>query len=654
MFQIFHFGITNKKIQAVKTQTRRTQIRKTQVEKEKDYLQKIFIIGDVFIQDLTNSTNAVYIPSIDGKDLVISNNLLNYDNTYGYSLLTKDDCPNLRKFINTLDYSLDLIRMRKVYKTIYRNRYFSFLYHGKEYTTRVINVTFKYSNKLYNPIGKNTYIHHRYRGEELNFRNNLAFSRKGELLGVRINTPLIHSLDMDTLKKISPYFKVEGDVLKVGNIPTIKSRSQIREELYKNGFYCDGVHYVRYKRSSGSARVGKCLFIDEKLYPSMHRYDMCGIKIDPQKPIDLAALESYIALTSSSIVDTLEIDPKSILVIDDYESTFKNNVIATRIVDCKLQTAPEEVEITNSIWDGQSLMDSSLFTNYSQYGMLLLRNRFFKSCCFNTNIQKFFTDNNITSVEQLNGFTLAKSIEEIKLITTPSSIKYLKFGRLKQWLQTIDSTFGIVKHDKPTHYIKGRMVQTHYQLINTLQLTPEETVEFLTPELNYIGYIRKYPAVLREHLRINPNDIPRITAGATTSQIVFQLLSLNDNFGKTRMYDTFVQDLVKSLKSNIKSGHVLVNGNYSTLLGNPYEMLLSSIGQFTGESLLGPGNVHTRRFPYDTDILGTRSPHTASGCVLVTHNKASEELDAYFNLSEQIICINAINENILQRLAGAD
>ena len=155
----------------------------------------------------------------------------------------------------------------------------------------MINVTFKYSNKLYNPIGKNTYIHHRYRGEELNFRNNLAFSRKGELLGVRINTPLIHSLDMDTLKKISPYFKVEGDVLKVGNIPTIKSRSQIREELYKNGFYCDGVHYVRYKRSSGSARVGKCLFIDEKLYPSMHRYDMCGIKIDPQKPIDLGDYE---------------------------------------------------------------------------------------------------------------------------------------------------------------------------------------------------------------------------------------------------------------------------------------------------------------------------------------------------------------------------
>lgn len=509
---------------------------------------------------------------------------------------------------------------------------------------------------MYNTIGRNVYIHHSYRGEEMTFENNVAFSDSGELLGIKIKDPLQEIPSPDVLEKIDPYFKYdpEKNIYDIHKIPVLNSRKNIRDILYKKGFYCDGVHYVRYKRSSGSARVGKCLFIDEKLYPAMHKYDMCGLRFAPDQEIDLAALESYIALTSSSIIDTMEIDPKSILVIDDYESVFKDKVIATKIVNGKLHTEPEEVEICNSIWDGQSLLDSSLFGKYEKYGMLLLRNRFFKSCCFNTNIQQFFADNNITSVEQLKGYTQAKSIEEIKLITTPSSIKYLKFGTLNRWLTAISSTFGIVKHDKPTHYIGGRMVQTHYQLLNTLQLSPEETLEFLTPELNYITLLKKYPAVLREHLRINPEDIPRIVEGASTSQIVFQLLSLNDNFSKTRMYDTFVQDLVKSLKSNIKSGHVLVNGNYSTLLGNPYEMLQASIGHFNGESLLGSGNVHTKRFEYDTDILGTRSPHTASGCVLVTHNKASEELDRYFNLSEQIICINAINENILQRLAGAD
>ena len=34
----------------------------------------------------------------------------------------------------------------------------------------------------------------------------------------------------------------------------------LRAHFYQNGFYLDGVHYVRYKRSAGSSREGKCLF----------------------------------------------------------------------------------------------------------------------------------------------------------------------------------------------------------------------------------------------------------------------------------------------------------------------------------------------------------------------------------------------------------
>ena len=59
---------------------------------------------------------------------------------------------------------------------------------------------------------------------------------------------------------------------------------------------------------------------------------------------------------------------------------------------------------------------------------------------------------------------MAQRIEDIKLITTRSSIKFVKFGRLEDWLNTLESTFGVVKHEKPTHFFDGRMVQTHYQL----------------------------------------------------------------------------------------------------------------------------------------------------------------------------------------------
>ena len=42
--------------------------------------------------------------------------------------------------------------------------------------------------------------------------------------------------------------------------------AEIREKLYREGFEIDGVRYVRYKRSAGASRDGRCLFIAEPLY----------------------------------------------------------------------------------------------------------------------------------------------------------------------------------------------------------------------------------------------------------------------------------------------------------------------------------------------------------------------------------------------------
>lgn len=243
----------------------------------------------------------------------------------------------------------------------------------------------------------------------------------------------------------------------------------------------------------------------------MHKWEMCGIKVKKGQNIDLAALEPYIALTLSSIIDTIQIHPENILVVQDYKSVFRDRVVATRFVDGRLVSKIEDVEISNSIWDGQSLMDRSLFLDFQkhqqqgnpdarEHGMLLLRARFFKSCCFNANIQQWFADNGITDVGQLNGETVAQRIEDIKLITTRSSIKYVKFGKLEDWLNTLESTFGIVKHEKPTHFFDGRMVQTHYQLLNTLQMTYEEVEQLVKPSLDYADLVSKRPEVLRHHI----------------------------------------------------------------------------------------------------------------------------------------------------------
>ncbi len=432
------------------------------------------------------------------------------------------------------------------------------------------------------------------------------------------------------------------------------SRSDLRELLYKKGFWCDGIHYIRFKRTSGASIVGKCLFINEKLYKRMHKWEMCGIEVKEGQDIDLAALESYISLSTSSIIDTIEINANNILVIDDHESIFKDEVISTSVEDGWLKSEEKVVEISNSIWDGQSLIDVELMDKYSQYGMVVLRNRFFKSCCFNTNIQKWFADNNIVNISQLNGFTLAKDIKDIKLITTPSSIKYLKFGTLQQWLDEIEPLFGIVKHDKPPYFFNGRLVQTHYQLINTLQLTKKEIEKLVQPTFEFIKLLRTDPAVVRYYIKYPEDKKFSTRSHNTKNDIVFSLMGINDKFSQTKLYQDFLNDLIKSLYKSLKCGHILVNGNYSTLFGNPIEMLQHSIGKFTGETQLGIGNIYCKRFGYNQFILGSRSPHVTMGNVWLPYNVDNEQINKYFNLTSEIVCINSINENTLQRLSGAD
>ena len=357
-------------------------------------------------------------------------------------------------------------------------------------------------------------------------------------------------------------------------------------------------------------------------------------------------------MTSSSIIDTLELKPENFLVVDDYESTFTDTVVGVQFENGQLIAKEQDFQITNSIFDGETLLDESCFPEqYRQYSMLLLRQRMFKSACFKTKIQKWFADNNITEISQLNGFTVAKNISDIKVITTPSSIKFVKFGTLQKWFDILEPTFGIVKHEKPTHYFDGRKVSCHYQLLNTLQLSEKEVNDLLEPSLDYIAKVRSDPAVLRYHINY-PYDEMDITPLNSKNEIIFKLLGMNANFAKTQLYYDFRNDLVKSLIRELKKGHILVNGNYSTLLGNGYEMLQQSIGTFEGKSVIGKGNIHSKRFEYDKTILGSRSPHVCSGNILLVNNVASDEIDKYFDLSNEVVYVNAIEENIQQRLNG--
>lgn len=615
-----------------------------------------------------------YIYSIEGKDL------------YKKTMEVKES----KKFKAALDYSLEAIQIEKVAQAVYKGKKekqnIFYQEEGKQYTNKIVNVTFKYNEKEYNLISikdKKYYVH---------LNSNLDNKKIKDLIfdnGIYKDNNIIQAIEIGAETELKGKQLPQGFGVKDGKIyltstgiKTIANSDEIRKELYENGFkikYSEKqtVEYVRFKRSSGSSRVGKCLFIDKRLYKDMLEWSMMGLMFNETDKIDLAALEAYISLTTSSIIDTIEIKPENILLIDDYKSTFTDMVMVTEIKKEKyidengeekerdrLHTEPRKTNITNSIWDGESLGDESLFgEKYKDKGFLLLRNQFLKTACFKTKIQKFFKDNNITEISQLNGFTLAAKVEDIKLITTPSSIKYLKFGTKESYLKLLNTTFGIVKYDKPTHYFGGKMVQTHYQLLNTLQLNEEETRELLKDSLDYVRLLKNDIRVFRDHLHIKIKDGIEYGEMNSTNEFMMTMLQLNNKFENTDLFNTFRQDSIKSYIKNMKKGHILIHGNYSVLCGNGLEMLKYSCKDkngdslFNGKSLLDKDEVYCKNFKFNKELIGSRSPHVTMGNIWLARNtnkEKAEKISKYFNSSRQIVHINSIGTNILERLSSAD
>ena len=355
----------------------------------------------------------------------------------GYKMPESKSDAYFRLFKIYLDNSLDLIELEKAYKRICRKKFSFQDKNENEYTLAVINLKFNYT-----------------------------------------------------------YKSQEGNLIKM---------KDLREHFYENGFHLDGIHYVRYKRSAGSSREGKCLFIDDRLYRHMTKWSECGLK--PRK--DLASWESYRALSLSSIKGTMEIPLDSILFVPDYKSVFEEEVVSVEIEDGKLSSKRRN----------KRKLPTTFGTAKAFWMRVCLKTAMRTSiwCCFVTSFSSHAPSvpdcRNGSKIKILlwidlksRGFvTLAEDIHQIVMVTTPNSLKYLKFAgglaekNIRKWAAHTDSTFGVVKYDKSTRFFHGKMVQSSYQLINTLSLSQEEVKHLLQPSIDYISLLRRDIDFMRYH-----------------------------------------------------------------------------------------------------------------------------------------------------------
>ncbi|MNW36758.1 hypothetical protein D3C74_137770 [compost metagenome] len=600
----------------------------------------------------SNNSNihpSVYIPSIEGSSIYLHN----YHNQQLYI-----------KYVGMIPSSLEL-------EALIQN--VMVLTEGDKPTTRdIVNVSFTTKVKTVDDKIK-----------KLRAKLNNAIRQRDEYTKQLTNSSndekrrqaLIKKRDMSIERLKEAISKLEQEHWDESSI------KDIQEDLYVNGFYInfydknstsiERIDYIISHRSSAKSRIGKILAIRKELYEKMKLWRRMGLDIDGRNDIDFVSTLAYESLTGSSIVDSIELDPKHIFVIEDFVSRFEHpaNLISVNDETGLLVSKPGMGKFANKIWDGQALLDEEYFS-VTDKSMMLLRQHWFKACAFRCSVSDFLRKQaemegiNFDTWKLIDMFGNTVKAKDIRMITTPSALKFLKIAHVvgldkdmyQYWCKTVreqGSRFGVVKNEKSSKfgYIDGKLVhQMSYQYLNSLPISKEELKQLSEYELKYIDKLKNDIGTFVQYAQ----DTADITNG---NEMLVALYQRNPNFARTEIFKNWKSRLISDYVKRVKRGKLKVAGaDYMVLCSNPIEMLYSVVNGFDGrEMTLNGKEVYCKAFAWDTRLIGMRSPHTSPSNILSIHNTYIDLINTYMpNLSNNIIVINSIDNPVLDVLSGAD
>lgn len=448
------------------------------------------------------------------------------------------------------------------------------------------------------------------------------------------------------------------------------SKEELRQKFYNEGVTVEyisrkrsgeiikreSIHYKMLFRSTGKAKKGSCMFIRDSLYEKAKDYLYMGITLPAENPM-IVEVSAYAPLVASGIVGRVYINPKNILILKDVDRFFTTNVVSIETDNKRRCIARhiDDYELKNMLFDGQALIDSSIFPSWGN-GYILLRQHFSKMAAFNANIQKFFRDYygeqyETATVKDMFGYE--HFVKDIEMITTDNAMKWIKFGiSYDYWCEKVNENgnlFGIVK---TAHESKlGHVQKMSYQMVNSLS---EEIMESVVKDsVDYIERLKNDNEFFLEYLNKNHNF-------SNDYEVLIALCRHNPDFTRSEYFRERKKNIIKAQVMKLKSGEVIQNAENLTVVGSPYAMLLyaatgdeSSVDNddtFFQEA--GTIQCYTERFNSGEYLAFFRSPFNSKNNLSYLHNVYSRNMDRYFNLGRQCIAVNMIGTDFQDRNNG--
>lgn len=475
--------------------------------------------------------------------------------------------------------------------------------------------------------------------------------------------------DKDNPEKYAKLEIIESKIIENKEKYIKISKEDIRDEFYESGVEVEYIYInksgelksketIKYRmlyRSTGKAKNGSCIFICDRLYKKAYKYLYMGIQL-PKENAPLVEISGYIPLVASTIVDRIRINPNNILILKDVDSFFETNVVSVETDEEKHLIAKtiEKYKLKNTLFDGQGLIDSSIFPEWGD-GYVLLRQHMCKMACFKSFIQLFFMDyfgDSYETAEVEDMFGNKHLAKDIKLITTDNAMKWLKFGiSYEYWCEKVLDNGGLFGVVKTAHQSKlGEVQKMSYQMINALDLDIMEDVTRKSKE--YVESMKRDNLVFLDYLRMNYNF-------SNDYEVLVALCEQNMDFTRSVYFRDRKKFIIKSYIDKLKFGKIIQDADNLVIVGSPYAMLLHSVGEDvnkddTFSKELGLIQCYTNRFSDGEYLAEFRSPFNSKNNMGYLHNVYHEKLLRYFDFGKQIIAVNMINTDFQDRNNGSD
>lgn len=450
------------------------------------------------------------------------------------------------------------------------------------------------------------------------------------------------------------------------------SKEEIRTLFYNDGVWVtyitknrhgeeikrERIHYKMLFRSTGKAKKGSCMFIRDKLYKKAKHFLYMGLKL-PKRNAPIVEASAYIPLTASGIVGTIEINPKNILVLKDVKRSFITNIVSVETDSQKHCIAKriDEYELFNTLFDGEAILDESLFPTWGS-GFILLRHHFFKAAAFKGKIQKFFRDyfgEEYETATVVDMFGQEHLIKDIQMVTTDNAMKWLKFDvTYDYWCDRVNENgnkFGIVKTAHPSKL--GNMQKMSYQMVNSLMCDKEKMDAVFKNSVDYVEKLKNDNEFFLEYLKKHSNF-------SNDYDVLVALCDQDRDFFYCDYFKNRKKSIIGAYVMNMKNGAIMQEADNLTIVGSPYALLLYAAtgnpddvdldNTFSVEK--GTIQCYTERFADGEYLAGFRSPFNGKYNLSYLHNVYDARFEMYFDFGKNIIAVNMIGTDFQDRNNG--